>query len=154
MAAERKDKKYTQGCTGSSRNSNQWKRQYQSSSLSKFSKSIFIFIKDKKSRYRKKSKLILMHGYHHLRDFPQEQHPPYWHHVDRAETGGISKAAVLKFGRQMEQRTAKQYAAGGKSNARGLPSRRWQNSKVFKMAEGSTAKCVFMMYSGALFATQ
>lgn len=53
----------------------------------------------------------------------------------------------------MEGRSAKQYTAGRKSNAGGLPSRRWQNSRAFKMAEGSKIKCDFMTYSGALFAT-
>lgn len=49
----------------------------------------------------------------------------------RAEMGGISRAAVLRFGRQTEGRTAKQYTAGGKSNAGGLPCRRWQHLRVF-----------------------
>lgn len=142
MAVEGKDKKYIQGCTGSSGNSNQWKKQYQSSSLSKLSKSVFTLIKEKKIKiqeggkkkdHRRKTKLILMHGLSPFKRLPPRAESSLLapcHTGHRWEESPEQPCSNLAGGQKNSK--VVQSRRGGKSNAGGVLSRRWQFLKWLK----------------------
>lgn len=95
---------------------------------------IKIYQGGEKREQRKKMKLIIVHGYQHLRDFLQDLCPPYWHHISTGQRWEetLEQLCSSLAGRWKEEQQSSN-TAGRKSNAGGLP-RTGKVAELFKMA--------------------